>query len=63
VRDACSTALRRIGRVSLVRVDEFRADLQAVAAAAASASIDSAAIGVQSAGGADDDWELVEPVY
>ncbi|MGE4086314.1 MAG: hypothetical protein AB7H93_25285 [Vicinamibacterales bacterium] len=39
VRRVCTDALRRISRVSLVRAEELRADLQAVAAAAASASI------------------------
>lgn len=39
VRKACSDALQRVARVNLVRAEEFRADLQAVAAAAASATI------------------------
>ncbi|MCC6435539.1 MAG: hypothetical protein IT196_10960 [Acidimicrobiales bacterium] len=53
VRRVCTDALRRISRVSLVRADEFRSDLQAVAAAAASASIHSE-VGVVA--------ELAEPV-
>lgn len=53
VRRVCTDALRRISRVSLVRSDEFRSDLQAVAAAAASASIHSE-VGVVA--------ELAEPV-
>lgn len=39
VRRVCTDALRRVSRVSLVRAEEFRADLQAVAAAAATASV------------------------
>ncbi len=52
VRRVCTDALRRISRVTLVRADEFRADLQAVAAAAASSTIEGADLIVEHAGGA-----------
>jgi hypothetical protein len=35
IRGLCGDALRRIGRVGVVRADEFRADLTAIAAAVA----------------------------
>ncbi len=44
VRRACTDSLRRIGRVSLVRADEFRSDLQAVAAAVAGAAVERAVL-------------------
>jgi len=40
IRDLCTEALRRIGRLGVVRADEFRADLATVAAALATGGLD-----------------------